>query len=93
VKKVALVQVLSEYFGFPCHSSFHQILHHHNHPGQIQLAIPTCRVNPTMRIKKKKKRGLERGSLHSRKVQAKFRENLSTDLVLQTETHEACFVL
>jgi hypothetical protein len=36
VDKVALGQVLSEYFGFPCQSSFHQILHQHNHPGQIQ---------------------------------------------------------
>jgi hypothetical protein len=33
--KVASGQVFSEYFGFPCHS-FHQILHHHNHPGQVQ---------------------------------------------------------
>jgi hypothetical protein len=28
-------QVFSEYFGFPCHS-LHQILHPHNHPGQVQ---------------------------------------------------------
>jgi hypothetical protein len=35
VDKVALGQVFSEYFGFPCHS-FHQILHPHNHPGQVQ---------------------------------------------------------
>jgi hypothetical protein len=35
VDKVALRQVFSEYFGFPCHS-FHQILHPHNHPGQVQ---------------------------------------------------------
>jgi hypothetical protein len=28
-------QVFSEYFGFPCHS-FHQFLHHHNHPGLAQ---------------------------------------------------------
>jgi hypothetical protein len=34
--KVALGQVFSEYFGFPCPSSFHQILHHHSHPGQVQ---------------------------------------------------------
>jgi hypothetical protein len=31
VEKVALGQVFSEYFGFPC-QSFHQFLHHHNHP-------------------------------------------------------------
>jgi hypothetical protein len=35
VDKVVLGQVFSEYFGFPCQSSFHQILHHHNHTGQI----------------------------------------------------------
>jgi hypothetical protein len=36
VDKVALGQVFSEYFGLPCQSSFHQILHPHNHPGQVQ---------------------------------------------------------
>jgi hypothetical protein len=37
----------SEYFGFPCQSSFHQILHRHNHPGQVQQANqwPPCRVD------------------------------------------------
>jgi hypothetical protein len=24
------------YFDFPCQSSFYEILHHHNHPGQVQ---------------------------------------------------------
>jgi hypothetical protein len=36
VNKVALGQVFSEYFGSPCQSSFHQFLHHHNHPGLSQ---------------------------------------------------------
>jgi hypothetical protein len=36
VSKVVLVQVSFEYFGFPCQSSFHQMLQHHNHPGQVQ---------------------------------------------------------
>jgi hypothetical protein len=36
VDKVALGQIFSEYFGFPCQSSFHQFLHHHNHPGLVQ---------------------------------------------------------
>jgi hypothetical protein len=44
----------------PCHS-FHQILHPHHDPGQVQYASkwPTCRVDtvwtplPTMQIKKK----------------------------------------
>jgi hypothetical protein len=48
VDKVALGQVFSEYFSFPCQSSFHQILHPHNHPGQVPQANwwPTCRVDP-----------------------------------------------
>jgi hypothetical protein len=36
VDKVALEQVFSEYFGFPCQSSFHQILHHRDQPGLVQ---------------------------------------------------------
>jgi hypothetical protein len=36
VDKVALRQVFSEYFGFPCQSLFHQLLHNHNHSGQVQ---------------------------------------------------------
>jgi hypothetical protein len=31
VDKVALGQVFSEYFGFTCQSSFHQLLHNHPH--------------------------------------------------------------
>jgi hypothetical protein len=31
VDKVALGQVFSEYFGFPCQSSFHELLHNHPH--------------------------------------------------------------
>jgi hypothetical protein len=38
VDKAALGQVFSEYFGFPC-QSFHQFLHHHNHPGLAQKGI------------------------------------------------------
>jgi hypothetical protein len=33
VDKAALGQVFSEYFDFPCQSSFYQFLRHHNHPG------------------------------------------------------------
>jgi hypothetical protein len=35
VDKVALGQVFSEYFGFPC-QSFHRFIHYHNHPGLTQ---------------------------------------------------------
>jgi hypothetical protein len=48
VDKAELGQVFSEYFCLPCQSSFHQFLHHHNHPGLAQLAswLPQCRVDP-----------------------------------------------
>jgi hypothetical protein len=48
VDKVALGQNFSEYFGFPYQFLYHQILHPHNHPGQVQEANywPTCRVDP-----------------------------------------------
>jgi hypothetical protein len=36
VDKAALGQVFSEYFGFPCQSSFDQFLRHHNQPGLAQ---------------------------------------------------------
>jgi hypothetical protein len=36
--KAALEKIFSEYFCFPCQSSFHQFLHHHNHPGLAQQA-------------------------------------------------------
>jgi hypothetical protein len=58
VDKVALVQVFSEYFCFPCQSLLHQILHHHTHPGHVQWASSGRRAEwtqyglhpPTMRI-------------------------------------------
>jgi hypothetical protein len=43
VDKAALGQVFSEYFGFPC-QSFHQFLHHHNHPGMGQYALLVAAV-------------------------------------------------
>jgi hypothetical protein len=37
VNKLALGQVFSKYFGFPCQNqSCHQLLHHHNHLGQAR---------------------------------------------------------
>jgi hypothetical protein len=49
-----------EYFGFPCQSSFHQILHHHNHQGQATIGQsvaavpsgPSWTPPPIKRIKK-----------------------------------------
>jgi hypothetical protein len=49
VDKMALRQVFSEYFGFPCQSSFHQLLHNHPHPDVA--AVPGD-VSPTP-LKKK----------------------------------------
>jgi hypothetical protein len=62
VDKVALERLFSEYFGFPCKFSFHQILHHHNHPGQATIGQsvsalpsgPSWTPPPTKRIKKRK---------------------------------------
>jgi hypothetical protein len=36
VDKGVLEQVFSEYFGFPCQSSFDQFLHNHHHLGLVQ---------------------------------------------------------
>jgi hypothetical protein len=51
VDKVALGQVVSEYFGFPSHLSIHRLLHihhHHQHPssgagvvGQMVADVPS----------------------------------------------------
>jgi hypothetical protein len=42
VDKVASVQVSSEYFGLPCQNcSFHQLLHHNNHPGKTRRLLAT----------------------------------------------------
>jgi hypothetical protein len=58
---VELGQVFSKYFGFPCQSSFNQILHHHNHPGQATIGQsvaampsgPSGTLPSTKQIKKK----------------------------------------
>jgi hypothetical protein len=47
VDKVALGQVLSDYFGFSCQFSFHQLLHNHHLPsgagtmGQLVADVPS----------------------------------------------------
>jgi hypothetical protein len=46
VKKVSLGQVSSEYFGFPCQFSFHQMLHNHlssgaGTVGQLVAYVPS----------------------------------------------------
>jgi hypothetical protein len=47
VDEVALGQVFSEYFGFPCQSSFHRLLQNHHLPsgagtiGQIVADVPS----------------------------------------------------
>jgi hypothetical protein len=56
VDKVALGQVFSKYFGFPCQSSFYQFLHNHltYHPGLVQQVSSGRRTqSPTAQIKKK----------------------------------------
>jgi hypothetical protein len=57
VDKVALGQVFSEYFSFPCQSSFHQFLPTITityHPGLAQLASSgRSAQSPIAQIKKK----------------------------------------
>jgi hypothetical protein len=61
VDKVALGQVFSEYFGFPCQSSFHQLLHNHHHLSSgadtiDQLVADVAsglRLTPSQETKKK----------------------------------------
>jgi hypothetical protein len=61
VDKVALEQVISEYFGFPCQFSFHRLLHIHHHlpPGagtidQLVAYIPSgLSLTPSQEIKTK----------------------------------------
>jgi hypothetical protein len=50
VDKVALGQVFSEYFGFPFQSLFHQILHHHNHSGQVTIghSVADVPIGPSL---------------------------------------------
>jgi hypothetical protein len=41
--KVALGQVFSKYFGFPCnHRSLHQLLHNHPHVSSRECTIGQC---------------------------------------------------
>jgi hypothetical protein len=61
VDKVALGQVFSKYFSFPCQSSFHQFLHNHHHlssgAGTIGQQWPQYQVDcltPLTIIKNKK---------------------------------------
>jgi hypothetical protein len=60
VDKVALGHVFSEYFGFPCQSSFHQFFHNHDHLssgavtiGKIVADVPSGLSHPTKKNNKK----------------------------------------
>jgi hypothetical protein len=71
VDKVALGQVFSEYFGFPCQSSFHHLLHNHHlssGAGTIGQQWPTYEVDSVSphreKLKKKKTDGSAAISKH-----------------------------
>jgi hypothetical protein len=66
VDKAALGQVFSEYFGFPCQSPFHRLLHNHHRSsgaGTIDQQWPTYQVDSVSphpeKLKKKPKKILE----------------------------------
>jgi hypothetical protein len=56
VDKVALGQVFSEHFGFPCQFSFHQFLHNHPHlssgAGTIGQKVAAVLKVPQHKLKK-----------------------------------------
>jgi hypothetical protein len=61
VDRVALGQVFCKYFGFPCHFSFHQLLHTHHLSsgggtiGQILADVPSgLSLTPPQEAKKEK---------------------------------------
>jgi hypothetical protein len=63
VDKVALEQVFSEYFGFPCQFSFYLLLHIHHYLSsgagtidQLVADVPSG-LSPTTPKKTKKKKG------------------------------------
>jgi hypothetical protein len=63
VDRVALRQVFFEYFGFPCQSSFHQLLHNHHRSsraGTIGQQWPTYQEKKKKKKKKKRKKKRER---------------------------------
>jgi hypothetical protein len=64
VDKMALGHVFSEYFDFPCQSSFHHLLHNHHHlssgAGIIGQQWPTYQVDSVSDIRKHKVRVLRR---------------------------------
>jgi hypothetical protein len=63
VDEVALEHIFYKYFGYSCQSSFHQILHLHNHNRPEVADVPSgpsLDSIPTMRIKKKQERMLRK---------------------------------
>jgi hypothetical protein len=83
VDKVALGKVFFEYFGFPCQSLFHQILHHQNHPWQVQWASSGRRtewtqygLNPPLCEFKNLGRGTDKVFVQSLGKTAKILEKL-----------------
>jgi hypothetical protein len=58
VEKVALGQVFFEYFGFPCQSSFHRLLHNHHllssvtgTIAQLVAAVPSGLIVSLTRVR------------------------------------------
>jgi hypothetical protein len=77
VDKVALGQVFSEHFGFPCQSSFHQLLHNHHHLssgagtiGKMVADVPSgLNLTPPQETKKKNLSGMRNVLIDSSGIQ------------------------
>jgi hypothetical protein len=84
VDKVALGQVFSEYFGFPCQSSFHQLIYNHPHlsgAGTIGQKWPQYKgLSPTPLAVKEKALYIYR----HRRFYCGFKDQLPNNLDIRT---------
>jgi hypothetical protein len=90
VDKVALGQVFSDYFGFPCQSSFHQFLHNHHHlssgRGWYNRPVSGRRTqSPTPQIKKKSPRTQIQSSEEADKADREFAASITPAYRLSTK--------
>jgi hypothetical protein len=92
VDKAALGQVFSEYYGFPCQFSFHQLFHTHLSPGagtlgQMAADVPSgLSLTPPQETKKKKNTPHE--ILQSRTLCVNFEPSVKINFTFQNPGHE-----
>jgi hypothetical protein len=97
VDTVALGQVFSEHLGFPCHFSFHRLLHihhHHHHlssgaatTGQLVSDIPSGLSVTNSKKLAKKKKGLKKaaGVEHDFLVKRRPKDGIRAPIVIHED--------